>query len=184
MVSPSCFQVRPIAGSCFRVEHSDWPLAWACRHGANTSAANLPLCHRHWANTRAMLSPLIRVLVLLALVVLTTACFRSPRLLSGVFVTVDGRVERLEPAAIRSDYERRLALALSEELTLSASPSVIIREQPVAVGDEWRWVTMNIAIAGVRAAADRQTAEHLLRSALVPDAVAEDALTIQFLGGQ
>ena len=69
-------------------------------------------------------------IVFVALSLMLGGCFRSPRLMPGMYVTYDGRVQVASPELVRVDTERRLSTVIGKTFQLTANPRVTIGSDP------------------------------------------------------
>jgi len=114
--------------------------------------------------------------LLIALSLTTVGCWRNPRLLPGMYITHDGRVEAASPSLVRLDWQQRLQRSITASFELAVPPEVLIKGEPQAnTKGYWQWSALTVqvhtpaAIAGTLHQQDLQdVVSETMQSVLVP----------------
>lgn len=80
--------------------------------------------------------------------VLSSGCFRNPRLMDGIYITHDARVLAATPQVVNKDWEQRLSQRVQAAFDLDGAVQVSISPEPrlVKAPGTWQWQQMRVQV--------------------------------------
>ncbi|TVR46199.1 MAG: hypothetical protein EA402_02985 [Planctomycetota bacterium] len=96
------------------------------------------------------------LILLVVLLIAGSACFRQPRLIEGLYITHDGRVEGATPGIVKGDWEQRLERAVRRSFGDDVRSQVVIEGDPQPQPQaRWQWSELTVRV---------DAGEHLLHA--------------------